>query len=161
MSRFDHLFYLTSRLHARTDRFIQTRLNQHGLKGLVPSHGAILSLLYQRGPMTMAALAEAIDRDRSTVTALVEKLVRSGYVARDPDPDDRRKTRVVLTEASRPLKKPLLAISSELRRTAFRDLDPEMLHRVMGVLERLIQNLDDEHVAADERSARSTRNRKR
>ena len=38
----------------------------------------------------MSELAKQVHRTKSTVTALVEKLERNGYVLRIPDPEDSR-----------------------------------------------------------------------
>jgi DNA-binding MarR family transcriptional regulator len=50
--------------------------------------------------MTPAGIAEALDLSRSSVTALLDRLVRAGYVSRTDEPSDRRGVRVVLQPAT-------------------------------------------------------------
>lgn len=69
-----------SRTLAEANRFIVEQLKQRGLSDLVPSHGDILVHLFAHEPVTMQELAQAINRDPSTVTALVRKLSDAGYV---------------------------------------------------------------------------------
>ena len=72
---------LIGNIRERAHRFIQGELNARGLHGVTPSHGATLSALFHRDEMTMSELSETIHRDRSTVTTLVRKLVRSGVIS--------------------------------------------------------------------------------
>ena len=50
------------------------------------------------GPLRVSALAEAIHSDVSTVSRQVSTLVDLGFVARGPDPDDRRAQALTLTD---------------------------------------------------------------
>jgi DNA-binding MarR family transcriptional regulator len=63
--------------------------------GLGPSDHKCLDLLLERGPMTGSRLAAITGLTTGAVTGVVRRLERAGYVRRDPDPDDRRKQRLV------------------------------------------------------------------
>ncbi|MEM9514040.1 MAG: MarR family transcriptional regulator [Actinomycetota bacterium] len=54
----------------------------------------------EHGPLSHGALAERLDLTAGTVTTLVDRLERAGYVERHPDPTDRRRTEVALTPAT-------------------------------------------------------------
>ena len=64
----------------------------------------------------MSELAKQVHRTKSTVTALVEKLERNGYVLRIPDPEDSRGVLVRLTDKGRALEPAFEAISNGLQR---------------------------------------------
>ncbi len=49
-------------------------------------------------PLYMGEVAEMLGVSRSTATDHIDYLEREGYVRREPDPEDRRKLRVVTTE---------------------------------------------------------------
>ncbi|MEO1058929.1 MAG: MarR family transcriptional regulator [Actinomycetota bacterium] len=51
----------------------------------------------EHGPLSHGALAEHLGLTAGSVTTLVDRLERAGYVARQPDPDDRRRSEVALT----------------------------------------------------------------
>lgn len=59
----------------------------------------VLSGLARTGPRSAADLAEAIGLDRSGVTRRATRLEEAGLVRREPDPDDRRATLLLLTDA--------------------------------------------------------------
>lgn len=56
-----------------------------------------------RQPLSMGELAERLCCDASNVTGIVDRLEARGLVERQPDPDDRRVKRLVLTEPGREL----------------------------------------------------------
>ncbi len=97
------IFFYTARLHWLGKSYITQELEKAGLSGIVPSHGDILNELLHRTSCKMSELARLIHKSKSTLTTLVEKLERSGYVQRTPDPDDQRGVLVTLTDKGRRL----------------------------------------------------------
>ncbi len=65
--------------------------------GLTPSRAHLLWELYERGPSTQRVLAEALDVSPRNITGLVDGLVATGFVTREPHPTDRRATLVCFT----------------------------------------------------------------
>lgn len=65
--------------------------------GLTPSRAHLLWALHERGPSTQRLLAEALDVSPRNVTGLVDGLVATGFVTREPHPTDRRATLVCFT----------------------------------------------------------------
>jgi DNA-binding MarR family transcriptional regulator len=62
---------------------------------------SILSILESDGPGSQAELARLLGKVPAMVVSAVDALEQRGFVARERDPDDRRRTRVVLTAAGR------------------------------------------------------------
>lgn len=116
----DHVIALVARLRDRAYGFIIRELNKKKLTGLVPSHGGILSVLFEKEKASMKELAGRINRDKSTITALVRKLVRAGYVTKTKNPDDSRITYLSLTARGRALQPDFEEISENLIATAFK-----------------------------------------
>jgi len=67
-------------------------------EGLTVSRATLLWTLRQRGPCTQRVLAEDLGVSARTVTGLVDGLVATGFVVREPHPTDRRATLVTFTE---------------------------------------------------------------
>ena len=99
----DIVSVLSHTLGAANRQLIQI-MTREGLQDIVPSHGDILMCLFAHDEMPMAALAEAIGKDPSTVTALVRKLIASGYVEKHAGVQDRRINYVSLTKRGKALK---------------------------------------------------------
>src|ERR1700761_5567629 len=66
--------------------------------GLTESRAHLVWQLQLRGPCTQAVLAADMHVTPRNVTALVDALVETGFVTREPHPTDRRATLVSFTE---------------------------------------------------------------
>lgn len=125
------------------NHYLVQLMAREGLNGIVPSHGDILMQLFAHNTMPMAALASAIGKDPSTVTALVRKLMAAGYVEKTPSETDRRVNEVRLTEQGRALKPVFDRISEELITAlgeGMTDTDMETTYRTLRAMQ---DNLND------------------
>jgi DNA-binding MarR family transcriptional regulator len=66
--------------------------------GLAPSRVPVLWLLHERGPSTQRQLAEAVRVAPRTMTGLIDGLVATGFVTREPHPTDRRAALITPTK---------------------------------------------------------------
>jgi MarR family transcriptional regulator, lower aerobic nicotinate degradation pathway regulator len=64
-------------------------------------HYAVLAAVEEFGPASQAALGRRCGIDRSDMVALVNELSAAGRLERTPDPDDRRRNVVAITDAGR------------------------------------------------------------
>jgi len=87
-------------------------------------------------PVTMVALAVALDCDPSNITGLVDKLEMKGYIQRRLDPQDRRVKMIVVTAAGSKVRAELLARMSEPpQNVAFlSQTDKKALYRILREL---------------------------
>jgi DNA-binding MarR family transcriptional regulator len=63
------------------------------------SHGTVLARLERQGPQTTSALAAAESIRPQSMAATIAELESAGYIARRPDPLDRRQILIELTES--------------------------------------------------------------
>ena len=131
----------------------------------MPPHGDIVSLmsrtlgaanrylveLFAHDAMSMAALAEAIGKDPSTVTALVRKLANAGYVEKAPNPRDRRVCEVRLTDAGRALESAMDRVSHTLITTLTNSIPAADLAATCRTMKAMQENMS---VADDSESKR-------
>jgi DNA-binding MarR family transcriptional regulator len=75
--------------------------NQMVCCGLSVSQCYILETLRRYGSLTMKSLAEKMHLSISTITRVLEPLVRKGYVERTEDPDDRRIRHISLSNSGK------------------------------------------------------------
>src|ERR687896_166797 len=66
--------------------------------GLTRSRAHVLFELHQRGPVPQRTLATALQVSARNITGMVDALVATGFVTREPHPTDRRATLVSFTE---------------------------------------------------------------
>ncbi len=131
------LLSLISKIHEKGNRFIIEELKKNGAEGLVPSHGDILVCLYSQDKMTMKDIADKIHRTRPTVTVLVDKLEKLGYLKREVSQKDNRYTYIVLTKKGQDFKPIFEKISEDLNDMLYKNLSEEE----SDILENLLQKI--------------------
>lgn len=87
----DRVLLLTVLLGADMERDLAAR-------GLTTARTHLIWEVHRRGPCTQRTLAAALDVSPRNVTGLVDALVATGFVTRQPHPSDRRATLVTLTD---------------------------------------------------------------
>ena len=65
---------------------------------LTPEQFMLIDLLWNQGSMTQQQLADQIQKDKNSVTRLVDAIERKGFVVREQNLKDRRANTLVLTE---------------------------------------------------------------
>ncbi len=136
----NHVVGLISKIRNNANKLITTELEARGIYGIAPSHGGILIALYQNEKVTMKELANYIDRDKSTVTALVNKLVKLGYVYKFKDITDSRVSVVTLTDKGRELKPAFFEISDTLIEKVYRNFPEKEKEDLVKGLEKVLRN---------------------
>ncbi len=132
---------LISKIRAKVNRHIELEMSRQGMDGIVTSHGDILYALFSRQRMTMAEIAGKIDRDKSTVTALVKKLEGLGYVRKERGTEDTRIVYVTLTQKGISLKPVFDKISDDIIETLYKDIPDSDRDELLRILEKIYRNL--------------------
>lgn len=128
---------LISKIHEKGNRFIIEELKNNGVEGLVPSHGDILVCLYKNNKMTMKDIANCIHRTKPTVTVLVDKLEKLGYLKRATSDKDSRSTYVILTQKGEDFKATFDQISNNLNKM----LNKNLSENEVKLLEELLKKM--------------------
>lgn len=105
------------------------------------AQGSVLTTLLDHGPLRMGELAERERVRMPTATNLVLRLERTGLVARQPDPDDRRAVLVDITTDGRRRLAQLIADRNNLLAGLLAQLDPpqkQALHDAVPALTGLL-----------------------
>lgn len=125
------------------DDIILEKLTECGYKGICASHGAIICVLYEKNRLRMNELALYINKDKATVTALVNKLENLDFVQRIDCPCDSRAKYVELTELGKMAISPSVQISKELLDIQYEYIDDDERRIFMGVLSKMLINLNN------------------
>ena|SRR5437764_10573986 len=105
--------------------------------GLTVQQGQLLCVLMGR-PYGMGDLGATLGLEKSSLTGLADRAVRRGLVRREPDPDDRRAVRVVLTEEGRELAEIFYAATCRRVDDLAEGLTPPDRDRLAGLLGRIV-----------------------
>jgi DNA-binding MarR family transcriptional regulator len=105
--------------------------------GLGVSDMQFMTYLMQDGPLSPGRLSELSGLKSGSVTGVIDRLERAGYVHRERDESDRRKVRVVLNaEKLQSAESPYAGQAANLRRV-LDTFEGDQLETIADFLERL------------------------
>lgn len=84
-------------------QYLAAKLKQMGVP-LTPEQFMLIDLLWNHGAMSQQQLADLMQKDKNSVTKLVDAIERKGFVVRQQNKNDRRSNTLVLTEKANQLK---------------------------------------------------------
>ena len=134
---------LVAQVHQLSGRLFSRILREHGIKDLNPAQGRIIFALWREDGLTQAELAARTKLDKSTLTAMLDRLEEAGQVRRETDAVDARLRRIHLTTRNRKLHATYGAASEEMFRHYYRGLKPVEITALEATLRRLVANLEE------------------
>lgn len=138
-----YIVYFVSRTKDKMLHFIEEQLQENGLEDLIPSHGNILTALYENeGKLTMKQIAQTIGKDKSTITPLVKKLMDLGYVMKEKNEIDKRVTYIILTGKGKEIEAKFNGISNKVSAAAYKNFSAEEKDVFLRLLKKLNNNFD-------------------
>lgn len=138
-----YIVYFISKTKKKMVKFIEKKLNEKELYNLVPSYGNILTVLYDHnGTLSMKEIGKLLGKEKSTITAIVDKLEKLGYVDKIKSEKDRRTTFVCLTEMGKNIEKKFEEISCDVHSTAYKNFTKEEKNEFLRLLKKMNQNFD-------------------
>lgn len=111
-------------------------LVEHGFSDFRPAHGAVFQYLDDTGT-TVSTLAARAQMTKQAMAELVAHLESSGYVVREPDPDDRRAKLVLPTARGREVLDVAQRLAPEIEERVERVLGPVRLSALRADLEAI------------------------
>lgn len=136
-----NLLNLMSKVRAGAFHFLEVELARAGITDLSPSHGDVLFSVSQHNGLDMGHLAALTGRDKSTLTPLVEKLIRAGYLSRKVSTTDRRRAEIYLTAKAERLRTRLMKIGFRLEKIMHQDIPEADLENLTITLKHFLANL--------------------
>jgi DNA-binding MarR family transcriptional regulator len=109
--------------------------------GITRAQWAVLAKVERAEGMKQSELAEQMEMQPITLTRLIDRLCKNGWIERRGDETDRRVNRLYLRKAARPLLGKLSGLRSELTATALEGIGPAEAHRMLAQLEAIKENV--------------------
>lgn len=128
------------RISEKSNRYLMQEMGKIGLSGLAPSHGDVIANLFKYKEISMSQLSNVIYRDPSTVTTLVNKLKRRGFVQTRKDENDSRITFVSLTDKGKELEPHFEEISCGLYQIEYQGIAEEEKELLKALLAKINRN---------------------
>jgi len=89
-----YICYKLSKVMRKVQRYYEVALAPYGI---TPVQFYVWNALFENDGLKFKDLAESVSMDGSTLTGILDRMERAGFVERRPDPDDRRSLLIFLT----------------------------------------------------------------
>lgn len=107
------------------------------------SQAGILFMLHQRDSMSQKELAAQLNITAPSITSLIQKMERTGYIIREPDHRDQRVMRLTLTEKGRSCIQSVKDVADRMEKILFEGMSLEERLFFRRLMIHAYENLDN------------------
>lgn len=127
--------WLLGRAAARGHRLVSEALAAEGLRMM---HHAVLTTVAELGPLSQAELGRTLRVDPKDMVAVLDDLQRDDLIRRAPDPRDRRRNAVAVSDAGREALRRTTAAGGRANAALTAALTPEEVEQLLDLLTRIV-----------------------
>lgn len=135
----DIIFYTLDKSIKKYRVFAQKKLKEFGYKITIDQWLTIKSILENPG-ISQQEIGEIVFKDNASVTRIIELLVKSGYLEREINPLDRRKSNLKVTPEGESIIEKVQSLVYQNRKTALEGITEEELEITNRTLKKIIKN---------------------
>jgi DNA-binding MarR family transcriptional regulator len=134
--------FLMAKIRQVGERIFVRSLKQYGIE-INPAQGRIMFALWQKDDIPINELAKKTQLKKSTLTSMLDRLEKMGYIRRQYSKTDRRKILIKRTEKDRAMEKKYVEVSEEMTRLFYKKFSRSQIDRFENDLERILDNLTE------------------
>lgn len=117
-------------------------LRKNGID-LTPEQFLTIDVLWNQGAMSQTSLAEALQKDKNSVTKLVDALEAKSLVVRQRDRQDRRSNIIVLTDKAELMKEETKQFGVSMLDSMLEDIDEKELRDFLATLKKITGAMEE------------------
>jgi DNA-binding MarR family transcriptional regulator len=134
--------FLMAKIRQVGERIFMRKLKEYGVE-INPAQGRIMFALWQNDDIAINELARKTQLGKSTLTSMLDRLEKAGYIQRVPSLTDRRKTLIRRTQKDRDLEKQYVTLSQNFTKIWYKDFSEYQINNFEKALEKILQNVID------------------
>lgn len=134
---------ITVELHltgCKLKQFLAVMFRKSGLP-ITPEQFMLIDLIWNQGEMSQQQLADQLQKDKNSVTKLVDAIERKGLVKRVQNTKDRRSNTIVLTDKGETLKHGAKEKGISVLDQMLEGIDEKELRAFLSTLKKLNENM--------------------
>jgi DNA-binding MarR family transcriptional regulator len=133
--------FLISKIHHLGSRIFARLLKEYNIE-INPAQGRIMFVLWQEDGIPIRELARRTSLEKSTLTAMLDRLEQMGYVRRIHSESDRREILVKRTAQDRYWQGIYVKVSQDMSNLFYQGFSESEIDELDGYLSRLLVNLE-------------------
>lgn len=131
---------LLSQVHQICGRVWNRILRDNNMEDLEGARGRVIFALWGHNGVPIKAICEKTSLDKSTLTGILNRLERDGYVCKRPDEGDKRSTLIYLTGKDREFIRDVDKVSDEMNDIFYKGFSNDEIIQFDRMLERILAN---------------------
>ena len=131
---------LLSQVHQVCGRVWNKILRENNMADLEGARGRIIFALWGKDGVPIKTLCEKTSLDKSTLTGIIDRLERDGYIERKPSQTDKRSTLICLTGKEQEFAKHVQKVSNKMNKIFYKGFSDEEIMQFDSMLERILVN---------------------
>ena len=131
---------LISQIHQISQRVWYDVLSRNGLEDLAGARGRVIFALWNEDNIPIKNLVEKTSLDKATLTGIIDRLERDGYVIRIQSPDDKRVTLISRTGKDEIFKTKIPEVSDQQNALFYKGFSTREIEEFENYLKRILEN---------------------
>lgn len=136
----DNILYLAGEVARRVHNNISTKFTEQGFDVTVEQFGVLALLWYKEG-VKQQGIADGLNRDKTTITRVVQNMINRKLIVKILDKLDRRNKLIYLTKEGKELQRDMVESAGEVYSKALKDIPDEEVVLCLKVLNQVMGNL--------------------
>ena len=135
--------FLISQIKLIGGRVFEKILARENISEFNGAQGKILYVLWQRDNISIIELSKLVGLANTTLTSMLDRMEEAELIRRLPDPDDRRKNLIALTDKANSLRGKYDQVSQEMNKVYYKDFTEEEIIIFERYLQRVLKNVKE------------------
>ena len=135
--------FLISQIKLIGGRVFEKILARENISEFNGAQGKILYVLWQRDNISIIELSKLVGLANTTLTSMLDRMEEAELIRRLPDPDDRRKNLIALTDKAKSLRGKYDQVSQEMNEVYYKDFTEEEIIEFERYLQRVLKNVKE------------------
>lgn len=131
---------LLSQVHQVCGRVWNKILRENDMADLEGARGRIIFALWGKDGVPIKTLCEKTSLDKSTLTGIIDRLERDGYVERKSSETDKRSTLISLTGKEQEFAKNIQKVSNQMNKIFYKGFSDDEIIQFEEMLARILEN---------------------
>ena len=131
---------LLSQVHQVCGRVWNKILRDNNMADLEGARGRIIFALWGKDGVPIKTLCEKTSLDKSTLTGIIDRLERDGYITKKPSETDKRSTLISLTGKEQEFAQKVQKVSNQMNKIFYKGFSNEEILQFDSMLERILAN---------------------
>jgi DNA-binding MarR family transcriptional regulator len=133
--------FFISQIKQIQERIFNRLIKENGIEEFNGPHGRILYVLWQEDNLPIGELASKTSLAKTSITSMLDRMEEKGQIQRVYDRNDRRQTRIVLSEKAKMLSLSYQEVSQKMGKIFYKGFSDVEIQLFENSLERILSNL--------------------